>query len=537
MKSILLVEDSQTQATYYRNLLVEAGYSVRHVPDGQAALRACSEARPSLIVVDKHLGRLSGLEVCRRIKDDPTSRLIPVLILTSGEMKREELAALEAGADRFLMKDNPPETLLAVISHLLETSECVAVEESSELLTRALFVDDDPTFLFRMQNELVESGFQVTCAPSGSEALPLLEKNDFDVCIIDIIMPVMDGYELCRRTRSWAVHGQKQLGLLMLTAKEDKDALLKSLDAGADDFVNKTTDLEVIIARVRALARRMSMLRQTENMRRQMLLKDVALREAEWKRQEAELRAQYAKDLEFTNTQLESVNRELEAFSYSVAHDLRAPLRTIDGFAQMILEDHASNLDKEGIRKLTMVAEGARRMGILIDDLLEFSRIGRAVMNPSDVDMSDLVQEVLRELLAACPERRIELQVGALVPAWGDRTLLRQVFVNLLGNAIKYSGRRELAKIEIGCTSSAKENTYWVKDNGAGFDMKYSGKLFGVFQRLHTNKEFEGTGVGLALVQRLLHRHGGKIQAESAVDQGATFTFTLPTPGGENERA
>lgn len=533
MKSILLVEDSQTQATYYRNLLGEAGYSVKHVPDGQTALRACTEARPSLIVVDRHLGRLSGLEVCRRIKDDPASRLIPVLILTSGDMKREELAALEAGADRFLMKDNPPEMLLAIIAHLLESSQIASVEESAELLTRALFVDDDPTFLFRMQSELAENGFQVTCAPSGPDALPLLEKGEFDVCIIDIIMPVMDGYEVCRRTRSWAVQGQKQLGLLMLTAKEDKDALLKSLEAGADDFVNKTTDLEVIIARVRALARRMSMLRQTENMRRQMLEKDVALKEAEWKRQEAELRAQHAKDLELTNAQLAAVNRELEAFSYSVSHDLRAPLRGIDGYSQMLADHLAGKLDAEGERLLTTIRKNAGTMGQLIDALLKLAREGRRPLEVAEVDMGGLVHEVVAELgqpksELGLPKSKVELRISDLPATMGDRTLIRQVWTNLLSNALKYSRDRANQIIEIGGKEESGETTYFVKDNGVGFDMAHAGKLFGAFQRLHSQREFEGFGVGLALVERIVVRHGGRIWAEARLGEGAVFRFALP---------
>lgn len=529
MKSILLVEDSQTQAVYYRNLFGEAGYSVQHVSDGQAALRACSEKRPNLIVVDKHLGRLSGLEVCRRIKDDPASRLIPVLILTSGDMKREEIAALEAGADRFLMKENSPETLLAVISHLLDTARFASVQESAELLTRALFVDDDPTFLFRMQQELAESGFEVTCAPSGPEALPLLEKSDFDVAIIDIIMPVMDGYEVCRRTRAWAVQGQKQLGLLMLTAKEDKDALLKSLEAGADDFVNKTTDLEVIIARVRALARRMSMLRQTENMQRQMLLKDHALREAEWKHQEAELRVQHARDLELTNAQLAAANRELEAFSYSVSHDLRAPLRGIEGFSGILSEHLEGTLDDEGKRLLGVIRKSVATMGKLIDALLILAREGRTPLEVSQINMGDLVREVVVEL--GRPRPNVEFRIGELPSTTGDRAMIRQVWANLLGNALKYSKHRETAIIEVAGKEEREETVYSVKDNGAGFDMTRSGKLFGAFQRLHSQSEFEGSGIGLALVQKIVLRHGGRVRAEGEEGKGAVFHFTLPRRG------
>ena len=230
--------------------------------------------------------------------------------------------------------------------------------------------------------------------------------------------------------------------------------------------------------------------------------------------------------------EIRKLNQELEAFSYSVSHDLRAPLRAIDGYCRMLLEDHAKGLDGEGRRVLDVVVSSTRRMGQLIDDLLEFSRLGRTALRVSGLDVSGLVQEALQELGEDLAKRRIEMKVSSLPSAFGDRTLLKQVILNLLGNAIKYTRPRELAIIEIGGASDETQNTYWVKDNGVGFEMEYAQQLFGVFHRLHSSEEFEGTGVGLALVQRIIHRHGGRIWAEGAVDRGATFYFTLPTKKG-----
>jgi PAS domain S-box-containing protein len=230
--------------------------------------------------------------------------------------------------------------------------------------------------------------------------------------------------------------------------------------------------------------------------------------------------------------EIRKLNQELEAFSYSVSHDLRAPLRAIDGYCRMLLEDHAKGLDGEGRRVLDVVVSSTRRMGQLIDDLLEFSRLGRTALRVSGLDVSGLVQEALQELGEDLAKRRIEMKVSSLPSAFGDRTLLKQVILNLLGNAIKYTRPRELAIIEIGGASDETQNTYWVKDNGVGFEMEYAQQLFGVFHRLHSSEEFEGTGVGLALVQRIIHRHGGRIWAEGAVDRGATFYFTLPIKKG-----
>lgn len=227
-------------------------------------------------------------------------------------------------------------------------------------------------------------------------------------------------------------------------------------------------------------------------------------------------------------SELEATNRELEAFTYSVSHDLRAPLRAIDGFSRILLEDYAEALDDEGRRILNVVCKESQRMGRLIDDLLAFSRLGRHALQRQTVDMGDIVQEVRDELMARDPERRVEWVIHELPKAHFDPSFLRQVWVNLLSNSLKYSRNRDLARIEIGGEQYQQETRFWVKDNGAGFDMKYANKLFGVFQRLHSDAEFEGNGVGLALVQRIIHRHGGRVWAEAALGQGATFFISLP---------
>ncbi len=233
--------------------------------------------------------------------------------------------------------------------------------------------------------------------------------------------------------------------------------------------------------------------------------------------------------------QLEAANRELEAFSYSVSHDLRAPLLRISGFADILQNEAASRLDVKGRKHLETIAEGAQQMSRLIDALLDFSRMGRAEMRHEKVDMAQLVEEARHELHGDIEGRDIEWRVGELPEARGDPVMLRQVVINLLDNALKYTRTRKPAKIHIDARKEGEERVYFIQDNGVGFDMKYGGKLFGVFQRLHPAREFEGTGIGLANVQRILHRHGGRIWAEGAVDQGATFYFVLPhQPKGDS---
>ena len=228
--------------------------------------------------------------------------------------------------------------------------------------------------------------------------------------------------------------------------------------------------------------------------------------------------------------ELSRSNEELEAFSYSVSHDLRAPLRAIDGFSRILMEEHAPELSAEPKRFLHLVRENALQMGQLIDDLLNFSRLSRQSLAKQPVETTGLVHQVLEQFHDEIEERQVEISVGELPVCRADRALLRQVFVNLLGNAIKYTRNRDPAVIEVGCQfdgAGPGEHVYYVKDNGVGFDMKYADKLFGVFQRLHRQEEYEGTGVGLALVQRIVHRHGGRVWAEAEVDKGATFYVAL----------
>lgn len=238
------------------------------------------------------------------------------------------------------------------------------------------------------------------------------------------------------------------------------------------------------------------------------------------------LNAGLEKKVSERTSQLEAVNKELEAFSYSISHDLRAPLRIIDGFATILMED-ADGHDEKIVKHARTISRNATRMGQLVDDLLNFSRLGRTQMKVTEVDMHALVDQVLEEFHAADTVKHAKIKIHELQSAKGDGSLLKQVWVNLLSNAIKYSSKKQEPVVEVGMLEGATFPTWYVRDNGAGFSMDYAGKLFGVFQRLHKQDEFDGTGVGLALVQRIILRHGGKVWAESKVNEGATFFFAL----------
>jgi len=237
---------------------------------------------------------------------------------------------------------------------------------------------------------------------------------------------------------------------------------------------------------------------------------------------------QAEKSLEERTLQLEEINRELESFGYSVSHDLRAPLRAIDGYTRMILKREGDKFDEETLSKFSVIRNNAQMMGRLIDDLLAFSRLGRKNMTTSSLNMDDLIRDIWKELQIITLDRNMILTLRSIPPGYGDRALIKQVYFNLLSNAVKFTKGRDAAYIEVGGYVDENEDVYYVKDNGAGFDMKYYDKLFGVFQRLHSSDEYEGTGVGLAIVQRIVHRHGGRVWAEGKENEGAAFYFTLP---------
>jgi len=234
---------------------------------------------------------------------------------------------------------------------------------------------------------------------------------------------------------------------------------------------------------------------------------------------------------------LEAINKELESFTYSVSHDLRAPLRHVVGYSEMLQRQASSLLDEKSQRFIRTILDSAKKMGNLIDDLLAFSKIGRSETRKTEVDLEQLVKEVVAEIGQDTKSRDIAWKIGALPVCKGDRSMLRLVVVNLVSNAVKFTSMRTQAEIEIGCVNrNKKEVEVFVRDNGAGFDMQYANKLFGVFQRLHLAEQFEGTGIGLATVQRIIHRHDGKVRGEGAVDQGATFYFSLPKAQESAER-
>ncbi len=404
---------------------------------------------------------------------------------------------------------------------------------------KILIVDDMPESLRLLRAVLEGENIEMVEASDGVQALAVLEREDVDAIISDILMPRMDGYRLCqevRKSERW-----REMPFIFYTAtytSPDDEQLCH--DLGGDKYLRKPLSKAALLAalseatnaagrRSRARAALPSeydvMKEYSERLVCKLEKKIQELEQARAALQQANL--ELDSRVQQRTAELNAANQELESFSFSVSHDLRTPLRHISGYIDILLRDCGGQLNETNLKQLQTVRAAARTMGELIDALLELSRVTRAEMDRRPVDLSALAAEVFAELQHSDPKRVVKLEITPGLIASGDKELLRIVLVNLLGNAWKYSRKRPEARIEFGRISGGAEDTYFVRDNGAGFDMAYAGKLFGAFQRLHGNHEFEGIGLGLATVQRIIHRHNGKIRAESVEHQGATFYFTL----------
>ena len=426
-----------------------------------------------------------------------------------------------------------------------------AAEVAAEFPDRAniLIVDDREDKRLAMETIVAELGENVMHATSGKEALRCLLNHDFAVILLDVNMPGMDGFETAHfiRQRKSSEHTP----IIFVTGISDTEThVSRGYSLGAVDYILTPVLPEVLRTKVSVFV---ESFKKTQQLQRQAARLRVAHDELEmWVRErtvqlaaaneslQAEVleRQRVEEKIRKLNSELEQrvrdrtaelaeANQELEAFTYSVAHDLQAPLRNIQSYAQMLEEDYGARMPPEAMQYLKRIGARGRHMAQLVADLLNLSRIAKQDLNRQEINLQSLVEEAVAISKSEIKDRDIEWQIQELSPVACDPSLLKQVFTNLLSNAIKYTQRRPKAKIEIGQLKRIGDVPIYIRDNGVGFDMRYADKLFGVFQRLHPPGEFEGTGVGLATVARIVRKHGGSIWAESEEDKGATFYFTL----------
>lgn len=372
-----------------------------------------------------------------------------------------------------------------------------------------LVVDDQTVQRMILREALESDGYRVIEAANGSDGLGLYERMRPDIVLLDVRMPGMDGFDVCTALRQ--LPGGRDVPILMVTVLGDQQSIDRAFDAGATDFITKPIVWSMLGARLRY------MLKASEAFQKLARSEAVLTEEIN-----ARTRA-----LDLANRKLALANEELEAYAISVSHDLRAPLRVVDGYVHLLLEAPGLTADDSNRDALHRIRAAVLRMNELIDDLLELSRVGSRELTRQDLDLTALAHEVFASLMPARADRRGSFLVHPRIRCSADSGLVRILLENLVSNAIKFSSRTTDPQIEIGIVDSGAGIEYFVRDNGAGFEPHHASRLFAPFQRLHTQDEFEGTGIGLAIVSRIVARHGGTVRAEAQLGAGATFYFTL----------
>jgi PAS domain S-box-containing protein len=484
---ILIVDDKINNIYVLEQILGRPGRNLIRATNGNEALKVALHQEIDLILLDVQMPGMDGFEVAQILKSNKRTSETPIIFVTA-ELKEHRfvMKGFEEGAIDYLYKPLNPDITEAKVSVLLQ--------------------------LHRQQRELMEKN-------QALENYALLINNSADlICIINA------------ETLRFEEVNDAAFSLLGYSAREMKN---KSLA----DYLSEEGQVKIKeLAGGRQPTFSFEVLMFTKSGEHRYVSWNIVNKHNLWfangrditRQKEADFEIkQLNLNLERNVAQLQLTNKELESFSYSVSHDLRAPLRSINGYAQMIQDDHAQSFNDEAKRMFNVIRKNATKMGTLIDDLLAFSRMGRKEITRVPIDFNKLVEPIIADLKQTAPAG-ITITVHPLPNTQGDPALLSQVYINLISNAIKYSSKKQTPAVELGAEERDDEFVYYVKDNGAGFDMQYAHKLFGVFQRLHGSEEFEGTGVGLAIVQRIIVKHGGKVWAEGKLDEGATFYFSLP---------
>ena len=496
---MLVVEDNREMNAFVAEAL-RPGHRVATALDGQEGLEKALRLRPDLIVSDIMMPRMSGEELVREVRRRRDLDDVPILLLSARADEEARVRLLSSGAQDYLVKPFVTEELLARAAGLVARKREVEgrLRESYALLhavtegvSDAIFVKDAQSRYLMINTPGARLLGRAVPEVLGRDDAALLGPAEGARIRADDAWIIAEGRSLTRE-ETHTRDGVTRNYLVSKGPHRDKDGRV----IGVLGIARDVTELK----------------RSEEEVRK--------------------LNAELEQRVHERTAQLEDANKEMEAFSYSVSHDLRAPLRRIDGFSALLLAQYSDRLDAQGQEHLQRLRVSAQRMGQLIDDILQLSRAGRAEIQRREVDLSAVAREIARDLRASQPERPAEFAIAPGLVADGDAGLLRVVLENLLGNAWKFTGRRPVAHIEVGASEQAGERVYTVRDDGAGFNPDKAGKLFMPFQRLHSEDDFPGTGIGLALVQRIVRRHGGRIWAEGAVDQGAAFHFTLGETGG-----
>jgi two-component system, NtrC family, sensor kinase len=519
---VLVIDDSPTFRAMLTEALDAAGYTALAVATGQDGLHTAANHRPDAIIVDGQLPDADGPDVIRRLRQDSALRGIPCLLLTAADDPSAEVRALDAGADSFAHKGDTAVVLAKLAATLRATARSTLVDTISLLGAKKILLidaeaDDARTILTAVRGE----GFDIIQATSRQQALHLLATQAVDCIMVGSDVPDAGTRETCRHIKA---DPRLRHVPLIIAGGGDHDNMIASLAAGADDYVGDFTDRDVVRARIRSHIRRKQYEDQTRLIQSEFAKGELQAAQVRAATELAETRATLV-------TQLERKNEELEAFSYSVSHDLRNPLHLLINYAELLLEDAGGIVHPDACEMIERILSTARHMSGLVEDLLELSKVSNTTLRRAEVNLSALAADIVGTLRDGEPTRSISVVVAPGLLADADASLVRILLDNLLGNAWKYTSRIDAAVVEFGSRASVEGTVYFVRDNGAGFDAERADQLFRPFQRLHTPAQFPGTGIGLAIAQRIVDRHGGRIWAESRDHRGATFSFTLPDAG------
>jgi PAS domain S-box-containing protein len=493
-KTILVVDDVPENIAILEEIL-KAEYRVKAATGGEAALKiARGDPPPDLILLDIAMPGMDGFETCRALKQDEEGSTIPVIFLTAMDRATEESKGFEAGAVDFISKPVDPNVVKSRIKVHLEMRE--EAMRASEIRYRRLF-------------ETANDGILIVDA----ESCRILDVNPF---MIEMLGHSFEEYLGKRLGDLGFLEGLAAIQAECSLSRRRGSTTYGALPLATSD--GRRIDVEFVCTGYQVNHRDVM----------QCNIRDITKR----KRAEDEilrLNAELERRVIERTAQLDASNKELEAFAYSISHDLKAPLRAISGYSSILLEEYSGKLDAEGLRLLGVVSESTSRMEALISDILGLSRVGRIELHPFRIDMRAMAYAMYCE--TASPKERVDFSfsLDAIPDAEGDATMMRLVWGNLLSNAFKYSSRSGRKEIRVDAVRDGEETRYRVTDSGAGFDMAYAGKLFTLFQRLHSTADYEGTGVGLAIVKRIVERHGGRVGAESREGGGSTFWFSLPS--------
>ncbi len=531
VKRILLVEDSPTQAARLNRFLAGDGLKIIQVGSAELALKELEAERPDVIVLDNHLPGMSGNEFCREIRLNVNTRAIPVLMLTAEKSDAAQMQGLASGADDYVVKTVDPDILRARVRAMLRKSESDAtVPDVENRFSRArlLAIDDSPTFLEYIKRELKSEHYHVETASGPAEGLRRIGEAQFDCVLVDFEMPELCGAEVCRRIRETQNASEPGIVLIVFSGHDDKQRMTKGFEAGADDYISKSSDFSVTRARIRALLRRRFLVEENRRISEEIRQKELETVRARAAGEAAEFRAQLADQLTAANRELDRANQELEQFAYSAAHDLQEPLRKVRVFSELLQTQYGGELDPQANRFVQYCVEGAGRMQQLIEDLLAYARASRTGNeNVTPVDLGGVVDKVLENLQALIEETQGVVVRAALPCLQLEEIRMQQLFQNLIGNALKYRRPGEPPRVEIAAECRRGEWQFAVTDNGMGIEPEYLTRVFDAFKRFHSGPN-AGTGLGLAICKRIVENFGGRIWVESELGRGSTFRFTLP---------